>query len=154
MRITYFSLILGVSAIIGSLSFFNEKNVSMNGNGAIPKNVLGKTLKVCCTDPMTGFYRNGSCQTGPDDYGTHVVCAEMTEEFLEFTRSMGNDLSTPNPMYRFPGLKAGDRWCLCALRWKEAHEAGKAPKVLLESTHEKALQFIELEDLQKMAIEK
>lgn len=97
---------------------------------------------------MTGFYRDGTCNTGPDDFGTHVVCAEMTADFLAFTKSKGNDLSTPRPAYNFPGLKPGDGWCLCALRWKEAYEAGVAPPVRLASTHKKALEFIELDVLQ------
>lgn len=112
------------------------------------KNVLGGALQTCCTDPMTGFYRDGKCNTGEDDYGTHVICAEMTDEFLAFTRSKGNDLITPKPNYRFPGLKPGDKWCLCALRWREALQAGVAPPVVLERTHQKALQFVKLEDLQ------
>ena len=121
-------------------------------NGSIPKNVLGETLQSCCTDPMTGFYRNGRCDTGPDDYGTHVICAEMTEEFLKFTLQRGNDLSTPRPEFNFPGLRPGDKWCLCALRWKEALEAGKAPPVVLESTHDKALEFVELQQLKAHAL--
>jgi len=96
---------------------------------------------------MTGFYRDGYCNTGPQDYGTHVVCARVTDEFLRFTRAQGNDLSRPVPMYQFPGLKAGDGWCLCALRWKEAHEAGVAPPVVLEATHQRALDFIDLDTL-------
>lgn len=112
------------------------------------KNVLGTPLQLCCTDPMTGFYRDGICNTGRDDFGTHVVCAVMTAEFLDFTRNRGNDLCTPRPEYRFPGLKPGDGWCLCALRWKEAYDAGVAPLVRLASTHEKALEFIPLEALE------
>lgn len=112
------------------------------------KNVLGTPLQTCCTDPVTGFYRNGRCDTGPEDFGTHVICAEMTAEFLSFTRSRGNDLSTPRPEYQFPGLKPRDKWCLCALRWREAWEAGVAPPVVLERTHEKALEYISLEALQ------
>lgn len=115
------------------------------------KNVLGGPLKTCSTDPLTGFYRNGCCDTGPQDGGLHLVCAVMTDDFLEFSKSVGNDLSTPNPMYRFPGLKAGDRWCLCASRWREAYDAGKAPKVVLESTHMLALEFASLEELQEFA---
>lgn len=116
-------------------------------NGTQTKNVLGSALQTCCTDPMTGFYRNGRCETGPEDVGTHVVCAEMTEEFLAFTLSKGNDLSSPRPEYQFPGLTPGDKWCLCALRWKEAFAAGVAPPVILEKTHEKALEFISISDL-------
>lgn len=113
----------------------------------IVKNVLGTELQACCTDPMTGFYRDGYCNTGPSDFGVHVVCAVMTEEFLSYTSSCGNDLSTPTSY--FPGLKPGDGWCLCASRWKEAMEAGKAPPVRLESTHINALQIVSLEDLKK-----
>lgn len=109
------------------------------------RNVLGGALISCCTEPMTGFYRDGHCRTGPGDSGSHVVCAIMTAEFLEFTRSRGNDLSTPMPYFQFPGLKPGDRWCLCALRWKEAFEAGFAPPVILEATHKKVLEFIPFE---------
>ncbi|KPM31107.1 Hypothetical protein I595_3086 [Croceitalea dokdonensis DOKDO 023] len=109
------------------------------------KNVLGTALKACCYAPKTGFYRDGFCKTGPEDVGTHVVCAIMTEEFLVYTKSQGNDLSTPIKMYQFPGLKPGDKWCLCASRWKQAYRAGKAPDVLLEATHEKALEIIDFE---------
>jgi len=113
----------------------------------MPNNVLGTPLIGCCTDPMTGFYRDGVCNTGPTDSGRHVVCAIMTEEFLDFTKGRGNDLSTPRPEYQFPGLKPGDGWCLCALRWKEAWEAGVAPPVKLEATHEKALEYIDFSAL-------
>lgn len=113
----------------------------------MPNNVLGTPLIGCCTDPMTGYYRDGVCNTGPTDSGRHVVCAIMTEEFLLFTKSRGNDLSTPRPEYQFPGLKAGDGWCLCALRWKEAWEAGVAPPVKLEATHEKALEYLDFSAL-------
>ena len=116
------------------------------------KNVLGKTLEICCTNPVTGFYRDGFCQTGPGDFGKHVVCAQVTEEFLAFTKSLGNDLSTPMPAYQFPGLKPGDRWCLCAARWQEAFDIGVAPPVVLEATHEKALEIINLADLQQHAL--
>lgn len=116
------------------------------------KNVLGETLETCCTNPVTGFYRDGCCKTGLMDFGSHVICAQVTQEFLEFTKSRGNDLSTPVPAYQFPGLKPGDRWCLCASRWQEALEAGVAPPVILSATHEKALEFVSLEDLRKYAI--
>lgn len=109
------------------------------------RNVLKGALQACCTNPMTGFYRDGYCRTGPADSGSHVVCAIMTEEFLDFTRLRGNDLSTPMPYFNFPGLKPGDRWCLCALRWKEAYQEGFAPPVILEATHEKVLEFIPFE---------
>ena len=111
------------------------------------KNVLGTDLRPCCTDPPTGFYRDGLCRTGPLDSGRHLVCAVMTEEFLTFTRSRGNDLSTPIPEYDFPGLQPGDSWCLCALRWKEAYEAGVAPPVKLEATGAEALNFVSFAEL-------
>lgn len=111
------------------------------------KNVLGTTLQSCCFDPLTGFYRDGFCHTGPQDSGRHLICARMTDEFLQFSKSRGNDLTTPYPTYRFPGLKAGDQWCLCALRWKEAYDAGLAPPVVLEACHEKALNYVKFEML-------
>ncbi|MBD2292584.1 DUF2237 domain-containing protein [Anabaena sphaerica FACHB-251] len=113
------------------------------------KNVLGTKLELCCTSPMTGYYRDGFCNTGGQDFGMHVVCAQVTEEFLEYTKSQGNDLSTPAPGFNFPGLKPGDCWCLCAARWQEALEAGIAPPVVLEATHSRALEACNLEDLQK-----
>ncbi|MEM1107104.1 MAG: DUF2237 domain-containing protein [Planctomycetota bacterium] len=116
------------------------------------KNVLGTTLEPCSTSPMTGFFRDGCCKTGPNDVGSHTVCAVITAEFLDFTLTRGNDLTTPRPEYRFPGLKPGDRWCLCAMRWREAYEAGLAPPVLLEATHAKALEIIDLEDLENSAV--
>lgn len=115
------------------------------------KNVLGGDLQDCGRDPLTGFYRDGCCETGPDDHGTHVVCAVMTAEFLAFTASRGNDLSTPVPAYRFPGLSPGDRWCLCVSRWTEALEPGVAPPVVLTATHEKTLRTVSLADLQAHA---
>lgn len=102
---------------------------------------------------MTGFYRDGNCQTGPEDHGTHVVCARVTQEFLEYSRSRGNDLMTPIPMFRFPGLQPGDKWCLCVSRWYEAYQAGVAPPVVLEATHAKALEVVDLETLQAYAEE-
>ena len=102
---------------------------------------------------MTGFYRDGCCNTGRDDHGVHTVCTLMTREFLEFSRSRGNDLSTPMPDFGFPGLKAGDRWCLCAARWREALKAGSAPRVVLTATHERTLDYVSLEDLKKHAID-
>ncbi len=116
------------------------------------KNVFGEKLEVCSTNPMTGFFRDGCCNTGPMDTGTHTVCAIMTEAFLTYTKSKGNDLSTPIPHYQFPGLKPGDRWCLCVNRWKEAFLDGVAPKVVLEATHEKALEFVRLDDLVSHAV--
>ncbi len=118
-----------------------------------PKNVLGGNLEPCCTNPMTGFFRDGFCRTDEHDYGRHVVCAIVTDEFLKFSRAMGNDLITPRPEYRFPGLKHGDKWCLCAIRWKEAFDAGVAPKVLLKSTHEAALRYVSLKALQLHAVD-
>jgi uncharacterized protein (DUF2237 family) len=118
------------------------------------KNVLGGPLKVCCMNPKTGFYRTGRCDTGAGDEGVHVVCARMTVKFLEFSEERGNDLSTPAPQFGFPGLKPGNCWCLCAARWKEALEAGAAPPVVLESTHMSALEFIDLEDLQRYAVDR
>ncbi|MEM7157190.1 MAG: DUF2237 domain-containing protein [Myxococcota bacterium] len=116
------------------------------------RNVLGGRLQTCCTSPMTGFHRDGCCRTGPEDRGIHSVCARMTEEFLAYSRSKGNDLSTPAPAHGFPGLVPGDGWCLCAARWKEAFEAGVAPPVVLEATHEDTLKVVELEDLQAHAV--
>ena len=118
------------------------------------RNILGQMLIPCSTDPMTGFYRTGCCETGEEDQGRHLICAVMTDSFLEFSKSKGNDLSTPHPEWGFPGLKAGDQWCLCALRWKEALEAGCAPHVILESTHHNALQFVSLEALHAHAVHK
>ncbi|MDX1666506.1 MAG: DUF2237 domain-containing protein [Saprospiraceae bacterium] len=125
----------------------------MKGNGSLPKNALGKMLQSCCTDPLTGYYRNGRCDTGPSDTGRHVICAQMTEAFLQFSKSRGNDLITPRPEFDFPGLKEGDRWCLCALRWKEALEAGLAPPVFLEATNEAALSYVGIEDLKRHAVD-
>lgn len=116
------------------------------------KNVLGTELQICCTSPMTGFFRTGMCVTGPQDRGTHVVCAQMTAEFLTFTKSQGNNLSTPVPGSSFPGLNPGDKWCLCASRWKQALDAGVAPPVDLMATHEAAIEFVSLADLQQHAI--
>lgn len=119
----------------------------------MPKNILGTELGGCCTNPMTGYYRDGFCRTDEQDLGRHVVCAIMTEPFLTFTRSRGNDLITPRHEYQFPGLKPGDRWCLCVLRWREAYEAGVAPPVLLACTHERALQYVSLNMLREVAFE-
>ncbi|MBS8240474.1 DUF2237 domain-containing protein [Marinobacter lipolyticus] len=110
-------------------------------------NVLGETLEACGTDPVTGFYRDGCCNTGPDDVGSHTVCAVVTEDFLAFSKARGNELSTPRPEFGFPGLKAGDSWCLCAARWQEAFEAGCAPRVRLRATHQAALDKCALADL-------
>ena len=117
----------------------------------VARNVLGTELVACSYDPLTGYFRDGCCHTDMHDLGSHVVCAIVTDEFLEFSRSRGNDLSTPRPEYRFAGLEDGDRWCLCALRWKEALAAGVAPAVVLECTHARALEFVTLEPLQEYA---
>ena len=118
----------------------------------IERNILGQELKFCCKKPMTGFFRDGFCRTGNTDHGVHVVCAIITEKFLKFTKSCGNDLSTPNSSYGFPGLKPCDKWCLCASRCKEAWKAGIAPLVDIEATHEKALQIIDKELLLKYRV--
>ena len=114
-------------------------------------NVLGSALQTCGTEPMTGFYRDGLCHCGPEDKGLHAVCARMTDAFLRFSYARGNDLVTPRPAFGFPGLKPGDRWCLCAIRWEEAREAGCAPPVVLESTSAKALEICDLDDLKAHA---
>lgn len=118
----------------------------------MPTNVLNTTLEACCYQPVTGFYRDGFCRTGAGDVGLHTVCAVMTEDFLAFTKARGNDLSTPVPEYDFPGLKPGDRWCLCVQRWAEALAAGRAPMVVLEATQVSALEFVSLEDLRAHAV--
>jgi uncharacterized protein len=120
-------------------------------NPTADKNVLGEELQTCCTDPMTGFFRTGVCVTGPQDLGTHVICARVTAEFLNFSKAQGNDLITPNPAYNFPGLNPGDCWCLCANRWREALQAGVAPPVNLAATHIAALDYVSLADLQQHA---
>jgi uncharacterized protein (DUF2237 family) len=117
-----------------------------------PLNVLGTALRPCSYDPLTGYFRDGCCNTREDDSGTHVVCAKVTTEFLAFSRSQGNDLQTPRPEFRFAGLKPGDRWCLCISRWLDALHAGCAPPLVLESTHEKALEFVSLAVLQGHAL--
>jgi uncharacterized protein (DUF2237 family) len=123
------------------------------GPGRLPSiNVLGGILLPCSTGPVTGFFRDGCCNTGPEDRGLHTVCAVMTAEFLAFSKAAGNDLSTPMPQFGFAGLKPGDRWCLCAARWQEAYEAGAAPQVVLEATHAVTLQVVTLAALKKHAI--
>lgn len=116
------------------------------------KNVLGGELQPCSTEPMTGWFRNGCCDTGPGDIGMHVICCRVTKEFLEFSKRAGNDLSTPVPEANFPGLQPGDQWCVCASRWKEAYDHGQACGVVLESTHMSALEFASLEELQEFAV--
>ena len=115
-------------------------------------NVYGKELETCCDNPKTGFFRNGMCDTCKEDIGIHTVCILATEDFLVFSEAVGNDLSTPRPEFNFPGVKPGNRWCLCAMRWKEAYEQGKAPPVFLESTHEATLKRVDFNILQQFAV--
>ena len=119
----------------------------------LARNALGGELQVCGLDPKTGYFRDGRCRTREDDRGRHVVCAQVTEEFLAYSRAQGNDLVTPQPAFDFPGLKPGDRWCLCALRWREAHDAGVAPPVMLQATHERVLDLVELDILLPYAVD-
>jgi uncharacterized protein (DUF2237 family) len=119
----------------------------------MPDNVLGEPLESCSMEPLTGWTRSGACETGEQDLGSHTVCVQVTDAFLEFSMQQGNDLSTPMPEYGFPGLKAGDRWCVCAARWKEAFDAGCAPRVALRSTHANALDIVSFEDLKAHAID-
>jgi hypothetical protein len=119
----------------------------------LQKNVFGEPLVTCSDAPITGFYRSGCCETGPEDVGLHCVCVQMTAEFLAFSKRTGNDLSTPRPEFGFEGLKPGDRWCLCAARWHEAFEAGAAPRVVLTATHEAALEVCRLDDLKAHALD-
>ena len=119
----------------------------------IPKNVLGGLLEPCSEKPRTGYYRDGCCNTGDDDFGAHVVCVKVTAEFLAFSQARGNDLSTPHPQFGFPGLKPGDRWCLCAARWVEALNAGVAPRLALAATHESMLDYAPLAELKKFALD-
>jgi len=124
------------------------------GRGPVPsRNVFGGPLEVCSAKPVTGFFRNCCCDTGPDDVGSHTVCVVVTDDFLQFSKRQGNDLSTPLPDFGFPGLKAGDRWCLCAPRWQEAFQADQAPRVVLRATHEGALNFCSLANLKSFAID-
>ena len=115
------------------------------------RNVLGSELTGCCDSPATGFYRDGYCHTGPQDIGSHTVCVKVTQEFLDFSVQSGNDLVTPHPEFDFPGLKPGDRWCICVARWREAFEAGAAPQVMLTATHERALEVVTLDQLKQHA---
>lgn len=121
--------------------------------GGTQRNVFGEPLKSCSERPLTGFYRSGCCHTGPEDFGLHTVCVEVTAEFLAFSKARGNDLSTPHPEFGFPGLEPGDRWCLCAARWREAFEGGSAPRVVLEATHEATLEIVDLDDLKRYALD-
>lgn len=141
-------LIVGCSNISGkecNLVSTKSQKSSMEKNAL---NIYGEPLASCCTDPLTGFYRNGFCQTGRDDYGTHIACAVVTDQFLKYSKSQGNDLITPNPNYHFPGLKAGDKWCLCITRWLEAVKEGVAPPLDLSATHQNALQYCSKELLE------
>ena len=117
-------------------------------------NVMGGVLQPCSMEPVTGFYRNGCCDTGPEDAGSHTVCVIVTAEFLAMSAYLGNDLSTPRPEFRFPGLKPGDRWCLCAPRWQEAHEAGMAPQVLLAATHILTLEWVDAKALRAAGVDR
>lgn len=121
-------------------------------SNALGRNVLGKPLEPCSLTPRTGFFRDGCCRMGKSDLGLHLVCAQMTAEFLAYSRARGNDLSTPMPAHHFPGLQPGDRWCLCVERWKEALSAGAAPPVVLEATHASTLEFVDLEVLRQHAV--
>ena len=116
-------------------------------------NIFGESIEECSSNPLTGFNRSGCCDTGPEDHGSHTICIQVSKEFLEFSRFRGNDLSTPMPDFGFPGLKTGDRWCLCAARWKEALEFEMAPHVYLRATNEKALEIVSLDDLKKFALD-
>jgi uncharacterized protein (DUF2237 family) len=129
------------------------KDETGGGRRRPSRNVLGQALQPCSLDPVTGFYRNGCCDTSAEDTGSHTVCIVATEEFLAFSKACGNDLSTPLPEYGFAGLGPGDRWCLCAPRWQEAFEAGKMPRVVLQATHEGALEYCDLADLKRYAID-
>lgn len=130
---------------------YTNGNGNGNGHRPKPKNVLGGELEICCTSPVTGFYRDGKCTTGVDDVGRHTVCVVTTAEFLEYSKAAGNDLSTSRPEYSFPGLIPGDKWCLVAMRYVQALQAGMAPKVILEATHEATLEYVSLEDLKANA---
>ena len=125
----------------------------MNEPKLAAKNVMGGALQCCCTNPMTGFYRDGHCHTDSQDRGSHTVCAKVTAEFLAFSKRNGNDLSTPHPEYNFPGLKPGDKWCVCVSRWEEAFIAGVAPPVVLNATHERALDVVGLDELKSLALD-
>jgi uncharacterized protein (DUF2237 family) len=124
-----------------------------NGGRKPSRNVLGQPLTSCSFDPITGFFRNGCCDTSREDVGSHTVCIVATTDFLAFSKASGNDLSTPLPQFGFPGLNPGDRWCLCAPRWQEAFEAGMMPRVVLQATHEGALEYCALEDLKRFAVD-
>lgn len=132
---------------------WDPKPVLLRAITIMAKNVLGTDLQPCSLDPLTGWFRDGCCRSGADDEGLHLVCVQVTEEFLRFSRQRGNDLSTPHPEWEFPGLQPGNRWCLCVARWREAEAAGMAPRVVLESTHMSVLEFATLEELKEYAVE-
>jgi uncharacterized protein (DUF2237 family) len=145
-------------ALDSSLSEQDHKGMGYEAGGGgggrrSQRNVLGGALSICSLEPMTGFFRDGCCNTSAEDVGSHTVCAIMTAEFLVFSKAQGNDLSTQRPEFGFAGLKPGDRWCLCAPRWQEAFEAGRAPKVVLAATQEGALEYAKLDDLKKFAVD-
>ena len=142
----------GIAAMRNTLMLKDDGGKG-GGRRSQPRNVLGDFLEACSIIPMTGFYRDGCCDTSREDVGSHSVCAVMTDAFLEFSKSRGNDLSTPAPEIGFPGLRPGDRWCLCAPRWQEAMEAGQAPRVVLRATHEAALRHCSLANLKKFAVD-
>ena len=135
--------------ILFALSYVPYRSAPMSD----AMNVLGGQLQTCCTNPMTGFYRDGTCRTGAGDLGAHLICAQVTEAFLAFSQSQGNDLITPVPQFNFPGLKPGDRWCLCASRWQEALNQGVAPPVVLSATHASALEYVSMADLKPYALD-
>ena len=143
--------ILNIVAIAMGFLITLNSNIAM-GKPEVQKNINGNPLTSCSNSPLTGFYRNGKCETGSDDEGTHVICARVTKKFLEFSYSRGNDLISENKMYHFPGLKPGDRWCLCALRWKEAYDKGVAPPIDLKATHQSALKFFSKKELQEKSL--
>jgi uncharacterized protein (DUF2237 family) len=130
-----------------------DESADGGGRQRTGRNVFGEPLEICSIKPMAGFYRDGCCNTGREDIGSHTICAVMTSVFLEFSKSRGNDLSTPVPEFGFPGLKPGDRWCLCAPRWQEAFEASQAPRVVLRATHESALAYCSFADLKRFAVD-
>jgi uncharacterized protein len=133
--------------------FSHKEYVMHSQEKNLGRNVFNQPLVPCSFNPLTGYFRDGCCRTSEDDIGMHVVCAIMNDEFLAFSKSRGNDLSTPRPQWGFPGLSAGDHWCLCALRWQEAYQAGKAPQVIMESTNRRVLEIVELDTLRKHAWE-
>lgn len=152
LNILFSSLLLSLLLSCASSDIKESVNLSPQEQKEPEKmnalNIYGEPLASCCTDPMTGFYRNGYCQTGKDDYGTHIACAVVTDKFLAYSKTQGNDLITPNPDFHFPGLKAGDKWCLCITRWLEAVKEGVAPPLDLSATHQNALQYCSLELLE------